>query len=204
MEYNNLSPENDLQQTISLDPKELSKAQSEVKVDQATATALEADRRVTWARQRNLWRTGGEGVIVASQAIERLFKDLKERVASDNEMLKSIRLEINNADAATCNITNGDVSLLLKWISPTNKVQDCSLQVSVDVVKSPVTGDSETERTTSKAFESAFEVDVNENSEMIWRRKGSSHQELRETSWLTDYCYTTLIGYIQRREEGYL
>jgi hypothetical protein len=205
LEYNNLAPDSTIEHDITqLETKGSSDNEGQTEEDRATARALDADKKISVTRRRNAWRVSGEGIAAAGQAVQGLFDDLKRRVTKSNEVLKNIRLEFSNVDPANCIISNGDVSLVLNWNCPTDSVRDSLFRVIVEATESLTKVGSTSEAGHKQVFASEFEVDVNQDLEMIWRGKGDSLSDSKSMTWLADHCWTTLIWHIQRSEEGNL
>lgn len=205
LDYNSLAPNDALECVTSLKSEEpIADAPSQPEEDQSTARALEADKRISLVRRRNAWREDGEGTTAAAQAIEGLFNDLTQRVSNSNERLTNIKLEITGADRASRNIACGDLSMSLTWSCPANNVRKFLFSVAIRANKSQPTTDSPSESPPREIFSSDFQVDVNNNLEMTWSRKERPHTDSYSTPKLADYCWDTLINYIQRSEEGTL
>jgi hypothetical protein len=202
MEYNNFSADETLEHVITLTPEKPSPSnQEETRGGQATAQALAADKRISQARRRKTWSASGEGAIAASKEVQAIFTDLEQRVTKSNEVLENIKLDFHS-DLNSCSVTTADISMLLKWNCPTNNTRDCLLFVSVSGLNSETNPASQS--LPRQVFACEFGLDVDNDLQVLWSRKDSSHRDSYSLTKIADLCWSTLIGSIQRNEEGTL
>lgn len=204
MDYNNLSPDDSVEQIVRFDPESFDEEVSTIEDDKATARALEADQRVTIARRLNAWRTTGEGVNAATQEVKELFFGLQQRVEKSNRVLQNIKLKFMENLSGNCTVTNGDVNLLVSWITPSTNVSDSRLMVSLQAPQS-TSGESSVPVIENRlVYETEFRAGVQEDLTTIWRYKDPTGREPLSIAEIADHCWSTMLRYIQRSEEGKL
>jgi hypothetical protein len=193
MEFNHLLGDENLDHSVTLSPEKPPADQAQIERARATAEVLEADKKISQSRRRRIWSTNGEGTLAATRDIQVIFDNLKDRVATSNEVLENIKL-VCCADSNTCSVTTGDVILILKWNCPTRETVDCVLGVSISTK-------AESEIITRQVFVSEFGVKPNNELQLVWSRKDSTGDHYSLTK-LTEYCWTSFIRSIQRNEDG--
>lgn len=194
IEYNHLLGDEPLDHIVTLSPEKPAVDQEQVDRGRATAEALAADKRISQARRRKTWSTNGEGTLAASKEIQVIFDELRDRAATSNAVLENIKLDFCS-DLNTCSVAAGDITLSLKWNCPTKNTVECVLSILINV---------ESEAGPRQVFASEFGVKPNNDLQLLWSRKDSTHGDSYSATKLTDFCWTTFIGSIQRNEEGLL
>lgn len=197
IEYNNLSPSEPIEHIVSVKPVQTVEPANAVEQEHRwTGEAQAIDKRINEVRRRRAWSTSGEGVTVATEAVQAMFDILKNRVAKSNLVFENIQLDFES-ESDSCVLSAGDLILRIEWNHPTEATAECTLRLRSTLPS----GKQESEGPLRQVFANELAVRPDGELRPVWSQRNGSYGDYSSPLKLADYCWTTFMSVIRSNEE---
>jgi len=175
--------------------KNLSKPVSERNHDPEFSYEKEVQNRFDYKKRRHDWLNSTEGVISAQREVEKLFIELKEGAKKRNEITKDIPIEVKRSDNNHCVLSSTGFNLNVSWDCK-HEVTLRDSQLSVRIFDNRI---DETNSDQNRMYFAEYNIDVNKDFEIGWRRRGGSDSQLIPTIELSAHFLRQLLRTVENK-----